>query len=304
MKRVFVVLVLIVGALLTGASRASAITELCPAYASHFNPLDAAAGSKAATTFSYELDALSPSTVSGTLAVETDKGWFSVPFGPIAMAVALETFEYTGTKFTRKNVFSNPLYVRFDAPVTVLRDFVVSANTDDTSFSWPSRPVPCDYAGGPVRFAEAVDPFAAIYAKMPAGFGSPPSMFATHAELAVPPGPQTPVAAATKRTDFDGLACAKPFVDPGMTSSPKLPYAMPSTALPTLALTAWVVVAIDARGSVLDSWLYAPSASPDFDKAALRAASRQTFTPAVSRCASVPSLFLFNEFSTGLSVNG
>src|SRR5665213_236493 len=121
MKRVVVVLALVVGALLGGTSRASAITELCPAYASSLNPLDAAKGTKAATTFSYELDALSPSTVSGTLAVETDKGWFSVPFGPVTMSVAIETFEYTGTQFTRKNVFSKPLYVRFDSPVTVTR---------------------------------------------------------------------------------------------------------------------------------------------------------------------------------------
>jgi hypothetical protein len=31
---------------------------------------------------------------------------------------------------------------------------------------------------------------------------------------------------------------------------------------------------------------------------------RQTFTPAISRCANVPSLFLFNEFATGLPVGG
>ena len=74
-------------AVLLGAGRARAITEFCPAHASPLNALDATTGSPAATTFSYELDAPTPSVVSGTLAIETDKGWYAAPFGLTAMSL-------------------------------------------------------------------------------------------------------------------------------------------------------------------------------------------------------------------------
>jgi len=154
MQRVFVVLSLVVAAFVCGASRASAVTELCPAYASPLNALDAVGDAKTATLFSYELDALSASTVSGTLAVQTDKGWFAAPFGPVAMTPHPETFNFTGLIFTRKSVFSAPLYLRFGMPVTVVRAFVTTASTDDTAFSWPAHgPVACDDAGAPMQFA-------------------------------------------------------------------------------------------------------------------------------------------------------
>ena len=303
MQRVFVVLSLVVAAFVCGASRASAITELCPAYASPLNALDAVGDAKTATLFSYELDALSASTVSGTLAVQTDKGWFAAPFGPVAMTPHPETFNFTGLIFTRKSVFSAPLYLRFGMPVTVVRAFVTTASTDDTAFSWPAHgPVACDDAGAPMQFAPThPDPVRFDPSTGRKVFIDQPE-FPVHAELAALPAPQDIVTVPKPAPGYAVPTCPMPFASPRVVTSNPFSYQVPQTSPPTFFLSTWIVVALDAQGAILDSWTYAPSMQPRFDQTALDAAHGSTFSPATSRCRNVPSLYIFNVNVTNLPI--
>ena len=269
MNRVFLTLAVAAFAFL-GAARADAadvITELCPAYASPPVAVDAASGATAATTFSYDLEALTPSIVSGTLAVQTDKGWYLAPFARILMGPHADTFTYTGVTFTRTDMYSDPQYVRFDVRVSVQRAYVMSATTDDTTFPWPSTiaPVSCEYAGAPLIFHSA-----------------PP----------VPPVASSAIAKAKPTKMFDNLPCATPFADPSIAKESHNDYVFP-IASPRY-LSTGLVVEIDERGIAKNVWTYSPSAVPDFDKSSLEEARGTHYNPAISRCLAVPSLYLWH----------
>jgi hypothetical protein len=310
MRRVFLTMVVAACALLGAESRASAMTELCPAFASPLHALDAAptpdsGADRPAALYSYELDALSGSEVTGTLAVETDKGWYTAPFGPAKLAEHMETFADNGmgVEYTRRNFFSDPLYIRFERPLVAMAAFVLSATSDDSSFTWPKKgEVSCDDAGAPILFSLAQDPFAAFIASsvphaVLVSSKSSLSPFGIHPALLDQPTRASIVAQAKLTTMFASLPCRDPFVDAAGTNDiSREPDPHDPEQLLTTKYTK-VVVALDATGSVTDAWTYSPSASPDFDKSALELARKGSYKAAVSACKPVPSVLLFTVTS-------
>lgn len=287
MKRVLLIAAVAAGISLWLDTRAQALTELCPATASQLNVLDGASGAKAGTTFSYELVALSAETVSGTLSIQTDDGWYQVPFGPVALTGHKESYTMGQASFVRENMFSDPLYLRFPKTVKPSRVFISSITTDDTAFAWPTKTeLECE-AGG--------DAF--LFASPAAGKSADGDVGPVHAALLAPPGASTPVGLATKTTAFDALGCAMPFKSASATGAvaPDFPRAGMGSPLPVKVL---VAVAIDANGKVTDDWLVAPAPFVAFNNSAIRAAEQTTYAPAISRCRPVPGVYLFHaEFS-------
>jgi len=269
MKRVYVVAAVLLCALL-GAGRAEAAVELCPAAASAMHPLDGDA--KAATTFGFDLDALSAETVSGTIAVETDKGWFEVPFGPTAVAKLVEDYSDPAISFRAANYASGAIYARFPGPVEVKRAFVLRISTDDTVFQWPSKGgISCEFEHDFGQRHEGRD-------------GWP-----RRAELFTLPTGASPIAAAPSSA-FSNLPCAKPFVQASVTTA--IPPNFPLIARESGNATVIEAVELDAHGSVIATWFVTPP-SMDLDRAADIAARRSAYAPAISFCRPVPSVSRF-----------
>ena len=281
MNRLLVFVAIVTCAVVSLVGRTDAMTSICPAYASALNPLDAAAGSKMATTFSYELDALSPETVSGTLSVQTDAGWYQVPFGPTVLAAHKESYRLGQTVFTRNNIFSDVLYVRFPKPVSISDEFVSTITTDDVSFRWPTTiGMTCENAGGPILIARASPDRT-----------HPDDVWPLHPALLAEPSTVAPLAASTRA--FDALGCATPFKNatPVKQRLPDFPDDAKGIRAP---VTVIVAVVVDATGKVSDDWVVAPSSIEPLNRASLLAAEASTFSPTISRCQPVVSAYLFH----------
>lgn len=273
MNRVFAVTVFAAFALLGYASRADAAVELCPAAVSALHPLDGSAATAPATTFAFDLDALSAETVRGAIAVETDKGWYEVPFGPTTIAARNETYAQEWGAFSTTNYASAALVARFPLAVTVKRAFVFRVTTDDTVFPWPTRgEMTCDYMTDGMKH-DGKD-----------GWSKRPELFAT--------SPEATQLVANPSTAFANLPCAAPFVAAKIVN-PVAPDYPVGAAREQMSGTVIEAVVLDEHGSIVDQWMVSPP-SWYFDGPSNRAAHQSTYAPPISFCKPVRSVQIFH----------
>lgn len=253
------------------ARASSGEIELCPASVSALHPLGTSAGSKTASTFAFDFDALSAETIRGTIAVETVGGWFEITFGPVPITARAERYGDAFTAFSGTNYFSDALYARFSMPVEIRRAFVLRATTDDTVFPWPNKgETTCDYmSDGPTHGGDD-------------GWPKRSDLYAL--------APVSPLV-ATPSTAFADLPCKVPFVPAKVSNAVNPEY--PRVAMEQQESgTVLQMIELDEHGSVIGSWIRTPP-SFSFDSPSARAARLSTYSPAISFCRPVRSIAQF-----------
>lgn len=108
--------------------------------------------------------------------------------------------------------------------------------------------------------------------------------------LGAAPAAAATVFKAVRSGKLETATCSRPFAD---ASVHKLVVPAYPPALRTSLISGWtgIAVAINGDGSLIDSWVWAPSAVDPFDSAALNAVHQSTFVGAIAYCKPVPALY-------------
>ena len=230
--------------------------------------------------YAMSFDALSARNVSGTVAFQTDQGWYSVPFDNVPLTEFDQQWKAKYVEFTRKSFTSDDLFVRFPRAVNLQSAFVNDAQTKgDTVFGWDAKGrVSC--AGlSAKQFSEAQRPqrLATLLNPRPTQTPEATTSFLTPAIASAP-----------------GLtACAVPFADASVPHPGRVTYPEAAKFASVQSANVLVEVAVSAAGQLEDSWIYAPSGNRYFDDAAMEVTHRSTYAPRRSFCQDVPGLYLF-----------
>lgn len=274
--------------ILCGA-RAEAVVEHCPAAVIGFHAIPEPGSGNASKTYGFKIGALGERTVSGTIAIEADKGWFTATFPSHHLYESTHT-QMTGGRSYDLTVFTEPtLFVTFPSSVLVQRMWVAQASASgDGQFGWETRgSIACDppVALVPAAFADAWNA-ADDDEHPPTNFVSP---FGSASVASVATAVDAPI----------GSNCPQPFASASMVA-PVLPD-WPDTLGPALksrSVSGIIEVALDAHGAVEDVWPWSASPYDELNAAEVAAASRSTYAPGIALCRAVPSLlFLRYDWS-------
>ncbi len=253
-------------------------TEYCPARISQTHLFDAAPEAQT-RLFAYRLAAASPRTVSGSIAVKTSAGWLAVSFANVKLEERDEQWISPTTAFKRRAFVSAPLYARMPQNVTVLSDFVETAETSgDSLFGWDAK--------------------GRVGCTPPAGFefhGDPTKRGLSLQNPIDEPGlpdAKTPIATASITSAPGKEDCPVPFARATVTVPmvPQYPRELQSAGA---SGTTYVAVAIAANGTPDDFWVWAPSGFAAIDRETLRVARASRYRGGTSFCAPAPGIFLF-----------
>ena len=269
---------------LLGCGRAYAVVEYCPVTV-NATAIDESTTSR---TFALRFSGQSARTVSGAVDFKADGQWYEANFNSVDISPHDVSYSSPTADWVRHEFFSKYYYVRFPSAVTLNRFFVARATgTNDRVFSWGDK----EYVCSPISF-EMFGP-----QKSPYAVKSPPT----------PP---------TQPTDNDVLldarqitapgdeSCAKPFAPAVLdhVTPAEFPERAGGLSAPTTTL---VEVAISQSGSIDDAWTFAPSGLAALDKAAIDAARRSTYSPAVAFCKPAPGFLLFHvDFAPAYTSGG
>jgi len=236
--------------------------EVCPAGPSEIDAITP-------SLYSFDVVAPTPRTVRGTLAFETDAGWFRVPFGPIKLEPAvLHLADLQGHKVTQTSSRSLVQYVNFARPVKIKSVFMESAAAD--VLDWASAGLfQCSPRPGRMNDFEPIGSEKTPYASIPAGTR-------TISAIPVPP---------ILRTD-----CAAPFVDAKVVNQAQAIYPFSRRMGPA---TSMVKITLDPSGQVVDARVFKSSGYDAFDIATLDAAKLSKYSPRIAYCRPVVSEYIF-----------
>lgn len=93
--------------------------EFCPARVAGAARVE----SSAQPIYAFALRAESVRTVSGSVDVQTDAGWFQAPFTSVALRASDRRYRTSYNEFTRRAYVSDALYVRFPVSVHAVRNW-------------------------------------------------------------------------------------------------------------------------------------------------------------------------------------
>lgn len=242
---------------------ASANAETCPASVS-----DLYAAGDSASLFGFQIEARTVRSVTGNLAVETDRGWYRVPFRAPALAKTVRHYANDSSlKPFAAAVFASPtLYVHFPGTVIVRNAWVENAAVT-----------------GETGWKEGVS--VICYPTWPAYARA--SNFVNHldadgtATMSAAPSVATSISEAQPVPPIETTSCAKPFADATALKvvAPQYPYrqAMPDGM--TL-----IEVTVMPNGSLGDVSVYKSSGDVAYDIAAMESAERSTYSPKIAYC--------------------
>jgi len=276
-------------AVLAVRAPAPAATEFCPARAQlELAGVTAPAGGlvPSSSTYSLVLSALSARTVSGTVVMRTDSGWYTLPFNDVGLTAYPQKWKDSFNTFTAPSFLSPVMYLKFPQPVVMRAWFVSDASTSgETVFGWDAK--------GKVTCAGGRD--ISIIAVGSGAYSANPTRGDLHWENPVPASTAAPPADAVLLTPSltsapGSLDCALPFADATVTKpiAPRFPLASRGESGET-----FVQVAIGADGKVQDAWVWGPSGDGLLDAAALEAAQDSKYAPARAFCQNVPGIYIF-----------
>jgi TonB family protein len=281
LKKVIILCCLSGGFALAGVGRALALTEYCPAEAGTFHPIDATGP---ATLYAFALHAEGPRSVSGSLVFKTNAGWFVTNVPPTVLAAHVYHYGSAWVSFSRTQYESAPLYVRFFEPLTIEYAYMAGAETTgDPTFGWDTR--------GAVTCAPRVKPLAPFVHEY-GGRDVTPVVSDPRTDLDTQPASGGAVMTASSTSEPDPSTCTQAPVDATIAKplSPDFPLSERSRRAPGQTI---IAVAISARGTIDDAWVYYPSGSQALDDAALASAKRSKYTAGSAFCQPVPGVFLY-----------
>jgi TonB family protein len=268
------------------AGRADAVTEYCPADAAVL-PLGAEYAtipqSRAlAQSYYVYLSAESARSVSGHLALHTTTGWYAVAFPATPLAEVEEKWQASSRDFSRRSFRSAVFFVKFLTPVSVISAFVSDGQTTgETVLGWDAK-------GNQHCLGGADQETATSRPRSTRSFGmlNPPT-----APKEIPEG--AVVLSAIPMGAPGDVSCPKPFATASVSSFVAVSYPQDLGAMLHESGAALVEVAVSATGALDDAWIFVPSGSTQFDKAAVQAARNSTYRPARSFCQNAPGRYLF-----------
>lgn len=220
--------------------------------------------------WSFDLTAVAPRTASGDIAVETNQGWFSVPFGPVVLVKKDMDFARPGGGTLHSNVARSPIeYVDFGRSVNPIFWFVektasVSAG-EPAAISVACYPQPISASGTLEPLGDELLP----YARRPLGSK-------TISALAIAP--------------LYDSKCARSFADAIIVKQVVPAYPIGAHLR---GVTSLIMVTILSDGSVGAAKVFRSSGDLALDNAALNAARQSQYTPRIVFCAPVEGDYLF-----------
>jgi len=264
----------LIGYVLATHGTARALSEFCPASSGGFYRI----GDASSSLYSFVVDAEGPRTVSGTIVVKTDTGWFNVPFAQATMIERDEQWRDEFVSYSRRSFGSAPLYVRFPQPEHIIDSFVLEATASgDPYFGWDSK--------------------GDVQCSAPAGFGivnTLPRAEAAHllnprTDVHDPPPANAIVPTASISSIPGSTDCQTPFAQAAVTKpvSPNYPLGY------NITTEVLVEVLVDASGALADSWVFKPSGYTYFDQAALESARKSTYQAGTAFCKPAPGKYIF-----------
>jgi hypothetical protein len=281
--RILAALAMVAGVALCVA-RAEAVVEHCPAAVIGFHAVAEPGSGNASKTYGFKVGALGERTVSGTIAIETDAGWFTATFPSHHLYESTRSLDVGGHSYGLTAYTEPTLFVSFPSSVLVRRMWVAQASaTNDGPFGWQARgSTTCD---PPVALAPSA--FAGVW-NAADDDEHPPTTFVS---------PFAPASVASVAASVDppaGSNCAQPFRDARIVTAalPVWPDSL-GPALRSRSVSGILVVALDARGTVEDVWPWAPSPYDELNAAEVSAALKGTYAPGIALCRAVPSLLFF-----------
>ncbi len=258
--------------LLAGA-RAQAAAEFCPA------TLVGEPAQIDATSYRFKLGAISSRSVSGTIRIQTQTGWYAASFSDAALKPLEQSYNDQGMTFSHEDFISNDFVVKFPAPTAVFYAYVIQAEAKgDTLLNWD-------------RYG--------MVACSPTPF-SPKDK--RNAARPMPPLSKSPIVLAAAPVAAPMLpTCAEPFNDvrpikPGVFHYPAIYGRDDPSARPTGVTV--VVVAVDRDGSVVDAWVWETIGTPMLDQAVVDEARKGTYAPGKAFCENVPGYFVLRSVFT------
>jgi hypothetical protein len=225
------------------------------------------------STYSFDVEASTARTVRGNLAVETDRGWYRVPFGPVALKKATRHLQDgTGYSTTDTSFRSPIMYVSFGQSLTVMNWWVEHAAADTSDWRaeglfacYPTvRPDPASPYNFRVSSAEA-GPYDTM----------PPGARPLRAQAVAP----------IEKTD-----CPNPFADAAVDIEAQAQYPF-DTAMPLS--TSVIEVTILPNGRAAEAVVFKSSGIVAFDIAAQQAAMNSTYKPKIAYCRPTIGVYLF-----------
>jgi len=266
------------------SARAQAVVEFCPATVIGFHPILDPGSGNASKTYGFKIGAFGKRTTSGTVAIETDKGWFTAPFSNVALYSATRSVGSGRNEVDLTSFTASTLFVTFPQSVIVQRMFVAQAvATGDGPFGWQARgSTPCDPPTTllPAEFAGAWN--------APDENEHPPTTF--RSPFAAP----SVAVAATPTDPPAGSTCAQPFVASRvLTAATAVWPDSLGVNLKNPQSAGIMAIALDGRGDVEDVWPWIASPYEELNAVEIDAAKRSTFAPAIALCRPVPSLLFY-----------
>jgi hypothetical protein len=229
------------------------------------------------------IDAHSERSVSGTVVVDGEKGWYAFPFSNIKVNPDEAQYKNSAVSFTRMEYRSNPIYVQFPVGERIRHMWVNEASsTGDATFGWDAKGVV--RCSAPAENDTPSAPKARI---------SDVTRVNPRDDLRVAPDPQNGVIVASAiAVPADVSACATPFTPATVEHAvaPNWPEGVRIGA-PIVTL---VAVAIDPDSKIKDAWVYQPTGVPEADEAALKSARISRYKAGTALCAPAPGIYLFS----------
>lgn len=254
---------------------APAMAETCPASVDDLHAING-------SLYSFDLGAGGTRTVAGDIAVETNVGWFRIQFAE--QPIAPETRHYRGrTGEVVKNVFVSPvLYMQFPEAVGFLNLWVESGKSSGEKAG--SETQSGAFTCFPPQRLEAPAPHATPDPAQPVWDPR------ESAALQASPTASSTVLTAKAVPPIESTACAQPFAEARIVhlEPPVYPFLQ---RMPRSISLVRIVVLPD--GSVGDVRVYQSSSIAAFDIAAMDAARRSTYLPAIAYCKPTIGAYLF-----------
>ncbi len=251
---------------MAAAQTADSVFEVCPVYEGDM-------GRVAPSIYGFDVEAPTARIASGTLAIETNRGWYRLPFGPVTLAKAIRHYtDGTGYASTDENYRSAIFYVSFGRPLEIM-NWWVEKGASDTS-DWKTEGEFTCYPR--VR----PDPSSPYYFRMAAAELLPYTMIPPRAR----PLRATPVP-PIERTDS-----AEPFADATTDKQVNPTYPFDAAMPPGESV---IIVTILPSGNVGSARVFKSSGNVAFDIAAIQAAEASTYKPRIAYCRPTIGDYLF-----------
>lgn len=281
------------GLALMSAGHAQALTEICPAQLE----IGAVASDNhtargPARLFGFALTAMGPRTVSGKLAFDTTGGWFTVDVPPTELAKKDRHYNGLFGRFTVPQWVSPIMYARFPADVTLNHSWLYSASAKgDGDFGWEKTGAfVCPPPPGTQNGTKIISIGISRAAGATQNFEMPAIDAKDVDALTVAPSPDARRLAAVASKPLETANCARPFADAfaKLMVVPAYPDELRGTGASRIV---GLGIALNADGTLADSWVWAPTDLQPFDDAAVQAEQQMTFTSAISYCRAVPAIY-------------